>query len=274
MQNPTNLLLSNNAIAEVIYLLASGLEMVFLIMQRMDVFTLSQRLAVLKARGLIGMTIMAPYLVATVNLALLAIERFNALCNPMKIQRRLGKRSTKLSVVTMWLVAIVLVLPLTVNFTRGKVGYFDMGHLIYYCALCGMIPTIAGCTIIYCYGRITYGIYISKSIFNQTCSATTSEDIRAKGNIIKMLLSITLTFLLTKFPIAAYTAMMLVIKPKTGCSVIFVVTLAHLSAFLNPIIYFVFSSNYRKEARRLLKSCPYNRVASQDESNNSSNLDI
>ena len=278
MQNPTNILLSNNAIAEVVFLLASGSFFVIGKLSRMGDFTVSQSLMFLRTSGFFGVMILVSYYVASVNLALLAIERFNALCNPMKIRRRLSKRSAKLSILTMWLTATIFVLPLIVSLKLSNAGYMNMGNLIYYhCTLSGTVSAFAGCTITYCYGRIIHGIHIAESIFNSTCSVTASEDIRAKRNIVKMLLSITLTFVLTKFPAAAYSALILVIRPSTYCPITFVITLAHLSAFLNPIIYFVFNSNYRKEGRRLLKSCFRNKVvrhAVKIKSNTTSNLEI
>jgi hypothetical protein len=277
MQNPTNLLLSNNAIAEIVFLLTSGSFLVIIVLLRTGVFSFSQILPVVKASGFISVVVVASYIVASVNLALLAIERFNALCNPMKIRRRLSKRSTKLCVLTMWFVAIILVSPLHVGQALSKFGYIrdvPKENLIYYdCILCVTIPTVAGCIIIYCYGSIIYGIYISKCIFNSTCSAATSEDFWAKRNIVKLLLSIAFTFVFAKFPAAAYTALIFIKEPPTYCSASFVLTLAHLSAFLNPIIYFVFNSNYSKEAKRLLKICSRNTVAVQDESKTSSSLD-
>ena len=253
MQNPTNLLLSNNALTEVIFLVASGLNLVIHL-------TYSDIELYGKATAVISTIDTTSYSVGVINLALLANERFNALCNPMKIQRRLGKRSTKFSIVIMWLMAIILVFPLTVSSLRND-GFLDFPHFIYYCSLIGILATTAGFTIIYCYGRIIYGIYISKTIFNPTCSVTISEDIKAKKKIVKMLVSITLTFWMTKFPLAFFIATAFVQrKVNVHCLVDyeFFLTLAHVSAFLNPLIYLKFSANYRQQARRLLNCCFHN----------------
>ena len=270
MQNSTNLLLSNNAIAEAIFLMFSGTDLVIQLMSS-DIFSLSQLMSYIKVRGPFFCVAVGSFFVACINLALLAIERFNALCYPLKVRRRLGKRSTKWSIATMWLVVTILILPLIGRVIQG-LGFLDWEHFIYYCTLNSAIPAAAGCTIIYCYGRIIYGMYISKSIFNPTCSTNISEDLRAKRNIVKMLLSITFTFLITKFPLAVQTALVLV--PNANCAVTYemAATLAHLSGFLNPLIYLAFSSNYRKEVRKLFKGCfPKSRIA---ESNNTSQLGI
>ena len=174
MQNPTNLLLSNNAIAEAIFLVISGTDLVMQLLAK-DIFTLSEVLLYFEVRGpFCGVTV-ASFFVASINIALLAIERFNALCYPLKIRRRLGKRSTKCCIATMWLVMTILMLPLTVGVIQGQ-GFVDVKLFIYYCTLNGTIPAFTGFTIIYCYGRIIYGMYITKSIFNPTCSTNISED--------------------------------------------------------------------------------------------------
>ena len=270
MQNPTNLLLSNNAIAEAIFLVISGTDLVMQLLAK-DIFTLSEVLLYFEVRGpFYGVTV-ASFFVASINIALLAIERFNALCYPLKIRRRLGKRSTKCCIATMWLVMTILMLPLTVGVIQGQ-GFVDVKLFIYYCTLNGTIPAFTGFTIIYCYGRIIYGMYITKSIFNPTCSTNISEDHKAKRNIVKMLLSITFTFVITKFPLAVQTTLVLFGKDNCLVNYKFAATLAHLSAFLNPLIYLVFSSNYRKEARKLFNGCfPQSQIA---DSNNTNHLDI
>ena len=271
MQNPTNLLLSNNAIAEAIFLIISGTDLVIQLLAT-DIFTLSEILLFYEVRGPFCGVVIGSFFVASVNLALLAIERFNALCYPLKIRRRLGKRSTKCSIATMWLVITILMLPLIVGVIQGQ-GFVDLELFIYYCTLNGTIPAITGFTIIYCYGRIIYGMYITKSIFNPTYSTNISEDHKAKRNIVKMLLmSITFTFVITKFPLAVQTTLVLFGKGNCLVNYEFAATLAHLSAFLNPLIYLVFSSNYRKEARKLFKACfPQSQIV---DSNNTSHLDI
>ena len=275
MQNSTNLLLANNAIAEVFYLIASGSDLIMLVLFQTNVFNVSHVVNIIKMRGPLSMLVIAPYLVAATSLALLSIERYNALCNPMKIQRRLGKRSTKFCMLTMWLVTIILVLPVTVNLILRHGYIMDINIFIYYCVMCESLTTILGCIIVNCYGRIIYQIYISKTIFNQTCNATISEDMKAKKNVVKMLFSITLTFCVAKLPVAAFGAIMLFIEPRhinsqMHCLTLFIKTLGHVSAFLNPIVYLVFNSNYRGRALRLLKCSVHNRVARRQGSNTGS----
>ena len=234
MQNSTNLLLANSAIAEMLFLIGFGAN--FFLVHYME------------ARSLLVVLVLASYLVTATNLALLSIERYNALCNPMKIRRRLGKRGAKFCILIMWSVAIILAIPVAANVMIEK-GY------IFFCLILAGFTATHGTTIIYCYGRIIYGIYISKTIFNQTCSATISESLKAKKNVVKMVLSITLNFLVAKFPISAYAGILLVTgtkyDSKITCLVLFIETLGLVSAFINPIIYLVFNLNYRNGAKRL-----------------------
>ena len=261
MQNPTNLLLSNNAIAEMLYLTVSGVYFtIFTLMVNTDTFTRTHVVNILLTSGPLSMIAVAPFLVSMVNLALLSIERYNGLCNPMKIHRKLGKRSAKLCMIIMWITAIILVLPVTVSMINGR-GIMPYHFWIYHCSTCAVTSAIAGCIIVYCYGRIIHGIYVSKTIFKQTCSASLSDDIKAKRKIVKLLLSITITFIVMKLPNAAYTAvfLFLTLNRQTECVVVALETLGHFSAFLNPIIYLVFCSNYRQGTMKLFKSCFHKR---------------
>ncbi|XP_028398316.1 prolactin-releasing peptide receptor-like [Dendronephthya gigantea] len=264
MKNSTNFLLANNAIAEVFYLVTSAPVTAYLVLHRARFITSATSVFLSNFLDFLVLMHTLLFCVTTMNLALLSIERYNALCNPMKIQRRLGKRGTKFCVLTMWLLAAILVLPVAINFIMVE-GFVVIEIFIYFCFMKGILTIITGCVVVYCYGRIIYGIYISKTIFTQTSCATIADDMKTKKNVVKMLLSITFTFLFAKLPVASYRAIMLYLgssTPSEKDGIIFAAhTLGHASSFLNPIIYLLFSSNYRQGALRLLKSCSLNKVS-------------
>ena len=264
MHNSTNLLLSNNAIAEIIFLLASGTDSVIHNLLGIQFLTLAQAQRIMEVRGLFVMLVTTSYLVVVVSLALLAVERYNALCNPMKIHRRLTKRSGKIATIFMWSIGTVFVLIVTVAVGNNQ-WYFNRVTLSFYCIVTASISTLSGFTIVYCYGAIIHGMYVSKTIFTHTCSGTASDDMKSKRKIVTMLLSITLTFLATKFPMIVYLSIVLITKTfneEVMCLMILFETLAHASAFLSPVICIVFSSNYREGAKALLRCRVSNRVAS------------
>ncbi|XP_028406091.1 QRFP-like peptide receptor [Dendronephthya gigantea] len=264
MRNPTNLLLSNNAIAEIIFLLASGTDSVIHILG-LQYFTFARPQSIMKARGWLVMIVTMSYLVVLMSLALLAVERYNALCHPMKIHRRLAKRSGKIATIIMWSIAFIFVLIITI--AVGCNGwYFNRESLVFYCTVTASVSILSGFTIIYCYGAIIYGMYVSKTIFTQTCSVTVTDDMKSKRKILRMLFSITLTFLATKLPMLIYTSIVLISNisnDEVKCLIILFETLAHVSSFLSPVIYIAFSSNYRDGAKDLLRCGVRNRVASQ-----------
>ena len=51
--------------------------------------------------------VVSPFYIISVCWDLLAIERYNALVNPMKIHRRLTKRTMKIVIALTWILAIV-----------------------------------------------------------------------------------------------------------------------------------------------------------------------
>lgn len=260
MQNPTNLLLSNNAVTETIFLLVAGCELALRMLIRSNIpLTSPQYSNTLSTPGFLLLVMGVPYLVATTNLALLASQRYNALCNPMKVHRRLGKRNTKISMFMMWLVAAILMIPAFINHIRGEgFAFLDRKYYIYFCTLAVVFSVAAGWSIVYCYGIIIYRIYISKTILTKTCGVPLSEDQKAKRNIVKTLISIAFAFFSTKFPLVVYITVMLAIHYQDSHMCFFVVfirTLAIVSAFLSSVVYLVFNTNYRQGALRLLRSC-------------------
>ena len=272
MQNPTNLLLSNNAVTETIFLLVAGCELALRMLTWSDISLASfLYFNIESAPGCLVLVMSVSYLVAATNLALLALQRYNALCNPMKVHRKLGKRNTKIFMLMMWLVIATLIVPAFVNHMREE-GFLARKYCIYFSILSAIFSVAAGWSIVYCYGTIIYGIYISKTILSQTCGVPLSEDLKAKRNILKLLIAIALTFFSTKFPLVVYFTVTVAIQHQGShfCFlVVFVRTLAIVSAFLSPVVYLVFNTNYRQGALRLLRSCPCrkNSIDSQHENN-------
>ena len=269
MQTPTNLLLSNNAITETTLLLASGCELVLRISTLSDI-SLALPLSVNSSdvRSSLLLLMIVSYLVAGTNITLLAVQRYNALWNPMKVHRRLGQRNTKIFILAVWCLAVLLILPAIVKRNFDGRPAFDPSSYIYFSTLAAICSLTTGCSILYCYGTIVYGVYVSKTILSRTCGAALSEDLKAKRNIVKMLISIAVSFFATKFTLVVYIAVIIALQERDICFFsLFIRTLAIASAFLNPVINLILNINYRQGALRLLRSCRCrkNRVDSRQE---------
>ena len=267
IQTPTNLLLSNNAITETTFLLAAGCELVLRISTLSDI-SLALPLSVSPdVRSPLLVLMIVSYLVAGTNITLLAVQRYNALCNPMKVHRRLGQRNTKIFILAMWCIT-VLILPVIVKRDFDGRSAFDPRTYIYFSTMAAICSLTTGSSILYCYGTIVYGIYASKTILSRTCGTALSEDLKEKRNVVKMLTSIAVSFFATKFTLVVYIAVVVALQERDICFFsLFIRTLAIASAFLNPAINLILNTNYRKGALRLLRSCRCrkNRVESQQE---------
>jgi hypothetical protein len=191
MHNPTNFLLANNAFTEFIYLVVSTVmvSIVIYIENTSEAFTSSEIKEIYSFFVAIRVFIVSPFFITAVNLALLAIERYNALIHPMKIHRRLTKRAVKIVICLIWILAMLFSAPVQVG--SEKSWYFLLGTIVTSVAISLFI-------IVSCYGKIIYGIYISKTIFNDASSATNAQDVKDKKNIVKMLITNTLLFGVTR----------------------------------------------------------------------------
>ena len=113
---------------------------------------------------------------------------------------------------------------------------------------CGSISLF---TIGSCYGKITYGIYISKTILNQVCSAAVAQDIKEKKSIVKMLMANTLLFAASRLPTLAYFLKVLYLQATEYSCLIYVGVFGYLSAFCHPLIIIFFIENYRTHVKRM-----------------------
>ena len=252
MHNPTNFLLANNAFTEFIYLVVSTVmvSIVIYIENTSEAFTSSEIKEIYSFFVAIRVFIVSPFFITAVNLALLAIERYNALIHPMKIHRRLTKRAVKIVICIIWILAMLFSAPFSVTVQVGseKSWYFLLGTIVTSVAISLFI-------IVSCYGKIIYGIYISKTIFNDASSATNAQDVKDKKNIVKMLITNTLLFGVTRLPSLGYALRLLCLKDMSYGCLMYISLLGHVSAFCHPLMFILFSQNYRSAVKKMFTSC-------------------
>ena len=251
MHNPTNYLLANNAFAELVFVVMSTLSLsVFIyadsIAETSDLTRLKRlRSLVAPIKGFV----VTPFFITAVNLALLATERHNALVHPMKIDRLLTKRTVKIVTGVTWILAIAFsALFSTTKFTWAETWRYVLITFVIFGAI--SLFTIASC-----YGKIIYGIYVSKTILNQVCASTVAQDIKDKRSIVKMLLSNTLLFAASRLPNLAYSLKMLHLQDLDFSCLSYLALLGHFSAFCHPLMIIFFSENYRGHVKQMLATC-------------------
>ena len=256
MKNPTNLLLTNNAVSELIQILVSCIVVIlFNLAARTKTLSPNQQGSIFKAISSMRVFYILPILISTITLAIVAVERYNALIYPMKIRRRLNRRGAKIAVCVTWVASIILSLPIVEGGFNG--AEIHVGLFYYVFGLSTATVFISGFVVIFCYGRIIFAIFVTKTVcnqLNQTCPVARAQDSKNKKNIVKMLLFVTFVFVFTKFPPLSYSFLILSnIDPEFHCSVL-LIFFGHISAILNPLVYLVYSSNYRVGTRALLRS--------------------
>ena len=136
-------------------------------------------------------------LISTITLAIVTVERYNALIYPMKIRRRLNRRGAKIAVCVTGVASIILSLPIVEG------GFIGVGYFYYTFGLTTSTVFISGFVVIFCCGRIFFAIFVTKTVcnqLNQTCPVARAQDLKNKKNIVKMLLFATFIFIFTKFP--------------------------------------------------------------------------
>jgi hypothetical protein len=256
MQNPTNLLLTNNAVAEFLQVLVScTMVVLFNLAARTKTFSPQQEDVIFKSLSSMRVLYILPILISMITLAIVAVERYNALIYPMKIRRRLNKRGAKISICVVWVASVTFSLPVAEGGFIGAELHIELFYYVF--GLSTATVFISGFVVIFCYGRIIFAIFITKTVcnqLNQTCPVARAQDSKHKKNIVKMLLSVTLIFVFTKFPPLSYSFLILSgIDPGFHCSIL-LIFFGHISALLNPLVYLVYNSNYRDGTRSLLRS--------------------
>ena len=245
MRNPTNFLLTSITASDFIYVLVIiPFEVVGLLGTKYFIQKDQIRMFELERVPIV----FSPFLtiISTYALTLLAVERYNALLHPFKLHRRLNKRSTK--------IAICLIISL--SFVIPVYGWLGREQSASYAlALYLTLVVIPVAVVAFCYGRIILGVYVFKTICSQGTGG--AQAMKEKKNLVKMLSLLAMVFLVPKL---VQLSIILDLSFTSGkfqinCTIYILDLLEFLIRCLNPVIYIVYSSNYREGAKRLFRSC-------------------
>ena len=266
MQTTTNCLLFNLAVGDIITLLWASQSQIF--SQFYD--HPSGKIGDYLCKFITGGTVVTIALTVTImTLALVAVERHNALIKPMNKSLLLTKRNVVRPVVAFWVVSVILSVP-TIKEAKYEdkqkncvdvwdidLAYSHRGFVYAMVVLKGILPY---CVILYCYTIIIKGLYFSKTII---CGQTkTQADKKCKRKVAKLLITVTVAFYFCYIPYAGlvlYVAVMpprdlisereLLLKLQTAARF-----LLYFQSCLNPIIYPFHSTNFRRELLKLLSA--------------------
>ena len=214
--------------------------------------------------------------VGALTVCSLAIERYLALVKPFYTGLRLTKGRLPYVVAFLWVFAVLSCIP---DFMTNTIDpnplstypcrrpwsldeYFDhKGFIIYTGVFFGIIP----CAIIFfCYFEIFRGLFITNTICAMPADgpiSQTLEDRRAKKQLFKLLVWLTILFCTCTLPFSLFFMYLTAIDRPTVINNLEHLYFVHkmvkffLSAnsFFNPLVYALQSSNYRKEFKRIFR---------------------
>lgn len=186
--------------------------------------------------------------VSITTLALLAIERFHALVKPLNNKLRLTKNNVFYWIFGISVYAVGLNVPLfifTVFDKQEKACTYDFGkngRRIYF-SVFGFGVSLAMTVICFCYWRIIKGFYFGSQ---KVC---VSEELQHKRKVVKLLLLVTLAFIICFTPRVIYFLFYYTTKGLFHKMSLF---LLHCNSAMNPVILGFQSDNYRKGYKEII----------------------
>lgn len=186
--------------------------------------------------------------VSLTTLALLAIERYHALVKPLNNRLRLTKDNVFYWIFGISVYAIALAIPLfifTVFDKQNKTCTYDFGkngRRIYF-SVFGFGVSLAMAVICFCYWRIIKGFYFGSQ---KVC---VSEELQHKRKVVKLLLFVTLAFIVCFTPRVIYFLFYYSTKGLFHQISLFML---HCNSAMNPIILGFQSENYRNGFKELI----------------------
>lgn len=232
-KSTTTCLLLNLAIADIAFLVGKGISKtaLYLIVQSIKN----------KQRELLLLTL-SPKIVANITLAMIALERYNALVKTMKPLLNITKNKILGSVIITWITALLLCLAPT--FLPSMPNNNGCIHPIVSPLIIIFGYVLPLLIVVFCYSSILKCLYISRTILAQ--KVTDEARLREKKRLVRGLVVITFVFLACNLPkiILAY-----VFKCKKLHVAVLIVQC--LSSSINPYLYGLHSENYRNQVKQL-----------------------
>ena len=252
MHTPTNYLLANMAVSDVITIL------LFLCndFTKDQLGRVSHKFATFacKAFSISGICIT----VSSITLTVLALERYHALLKPFRTELRLSEDNVKKAIVFIWTTSVVICFP---QFFFAEwdekpiscVEPFDISK--FYTLLYSTIFIMQSTIMFFCYGSLIRGLYFTTTI----CSENDEEGDSEKKKLVLTFLLASLAFLIGYGPSIVLHILVASGDNEQNYDSELYSVLGDVSTFLfeltlclNPILYAFRSSSYQQEFKRLL----------------------
>ena len=256
MHTPTNYLLANMAVSDIITILLFSCNN----FTENQLGRVSHKFATFacKALSIIGICIM----VSSITLTVLALERYHALLKPFRTELRLSEDNVEKAIVFTWTTSVVICFP-QFFFAQwsekdtscvGPLGIMTEESKIYtllYVTIFIMQLTI----MFFCYGSLIRGLYFTDTV----CSENDEQGNQEKKKLVLTFLLASLAFLIGYGPFVVFCILVASEDNEQNYdskvySILEAVStvLFDLTLCLNPILYAFRSSSYQQEFKRLL----------------------
>ena len=254
MHTPTNYLLANMAVSDIITIL----------LYLCNNFTedqlghVSHKFATFacKAFSIVEICIM----VSSITLTVLALERYHALLKPFRTELRLSEDNVKKAIVFIWTASVVICFPqfFFAEWSEEDISCvdpFDINKT--YTLLYFTIFILQSTIMFFCYGSLIKGLYFT----NTVCPENDEEGNSEKKKLVLTFLLASLAFLIGYWPYIVGLCILVASgdSEQVYDSELYVSVLGAMSTFLfdltlclNPILYAFRSSSYQQEFKRLL----------------------
>ena len=258
MHTPTNYLLANMAVSDVITILLFSCHK----FTEDQLGRVSHKFATFacKAFSIVEICIM----VSSITLTVLALERYHALLKPFRTELRLSEDNVKKAIVFIWTTSVVICFPqfFFAEWSEERtscVGPFDImteGSKIY-TLLYVSIFILQSTIMFFCYGSLIRGFYFTATV----CPENDEEGNSEKKKLVLTFLLASLAFLIGYWPYIVGLCILVASgdSEQVYDSELYVSVLGAMSTFLfdltlclNPILYAFRSSSYQQEFKRLL----------------------
>ena len=259
MHTTTNYLLMNLAVADLFtLLLCPGLYDFALRNVRLQGFTGDLICKLFAGNAVVPITIN----VAVLTVCTIAVERYLALLKPFRSNLRISEGNVKYVIAALWFLALLSCIPdiqaNTYDMESYKYpckrpwsldGYFlYKPFIIFTCVGFGIVSSLI---LFICYFEIIRGLYFTRTICSE--SSVTEAEKRAKKQLARLLIWLTVTFSVCSLPFAIYFLFLISADVKIVENNHDTLYLIHratrfflfANSFFNPILYALQSSNYR-----------------------------
>ena len=195
------------------------------------------------------------------TLAVLAVERYQALVTPMTAKYTLTKKTVIYAIAATWMISMLISIPdfifTHVDRTTGKcvsplgpemdVRSGKATYVIIAISLYIFVPLVI---ITFCYFQILRGMFITRTI----CAGPANGNSEIKKLAI-LIIAVTVAFYVLFLPFAIFMLHVALTKQFTELTVLKVLTfLIVVNSSLNPVLYAFQSENYRKAFKSLFCS--------------------